>query len=180
VVPILKTNLLYGFVDGTLPCPSAEIPDPVVAAEGGAPTTISNPEYSAWHQQDQAILSAIVSSLTESVLGMVMLIPTSREAWETLEVSFATQSTTRVMQLHGALSRVKKLDSIATDFFNKVKAMSDTLSSIGQPLHSDEFNGYLLAGLDSEYDALADRVSVRPVNDPMPIRDVFSQLLNTE
>jgi hypothetical protein len=47
VVPILKTNLLYGFVDGTLPCPSAEIPNPAVAAEGGAPTTISNPEYSA-------------------------------------------------------------------------------------------------------------------------------------
>jgi hypothetical protein len=180
VVPILRSNLIYGFVDGTLPCPDAEIPNPAASAEGGVPPTITNPEYSVWHQQDQAILSAIVSSLTEGVIGLVMLAATSREAWETLEVSFASQSTARVMQLRGALSKVKKLDSTATDFFNKVKALADTLSSIGQPLRPEEFNSYLLAGLDKDYDALADRVSSRPLDDPMPIRDVFSQLLNAE
>jgi hypothetical protein len=84
------------------------------------------------------------------------------------------------MQIHGALGKVKKLDSTTTDYFNKVKSMADILSSIGQPLHPEEFNSYLLAGLNSEYDALADLISSRPLNDPMPIRDVFAQLQNTE
>jgi hypothetical protein len=34
--------------------------------------------------------------------------------------------------------------------------------------------------MNSEYDALADLISSRPLNDPMPIRDVFAQLQNTE
>jgi hypothetical protein len=69
---------------------------------------------------------------------------------------------------------VKKLDSTAIDFFNKVKALSDLLSSISQPLHPEEFNTYLLAGLDKDYDAFADRVSSRMIDDPMPMRNVFS------
>jgi hypothetical protein len=79
------------------------------------------------------------------------------------------------MQLCGALSKVKKLDSTATVFFNKVKSLDDTLSSIGQPLCPKKFNSYLLAGLDQDYD-----VSTHPLDDPMPMRDVFAQLLNME
>jgi hypothetical protein len=108
VVPLLRSNLIYGFVDGMLPCPTEEIPNPAAPADATAPPTIDNPMYSAWHQQDQSILSAIVSSLTEGVIGMVMLATTSREAWETLEASFASQSTARVMQIRSALGKVKK------------------------------------------------------------------------
>ena len=108
VDPILRSNLLYGFVDGTLVCPPEEIEVP--ASEGAATSTKENPKYAAWHQQDQAILSALVSSLTEGVIGMVMMAPTSQEAWETLEASFASQSTARVMQIRTALSKIKKHD----------------------------------------------------------------------
>ena len=181
VDPILRTNLLFGFVDGSLPCPAAEIANPAAATDEGASPMIANPLYAAWHQQDQSILSALVASLTEGVLGMVMLIPTSQQAWETLEASFASQSTARVMHIRSELGKIKKHDyPNATAFFNKVKALSDVLSSIGQPLRPDEFNTFLLAGLDSDYDALADRISARPIYDPLPVRDVYSQLLNTE
>ncbi|KAK1653213.1 hypothetical protein QYE76_071018 [Lolium multiflorum] len=180
VDPILQTNLLFGFVDGSLPCPAAEIPNPA-ANEGGASPTIANPLYAAWHQQDQAILSALVASLTEGVIGMVMLVPTSQQVWETLEASFASQSTARVMHIRAELGKIKKRDyPNATAYFNKVKSLSDVLSSVGQPLRPDEFNTFLVAGLDSEYDALADRIGARPVYDPLPVRDVYAQLLNTE
>ena len=72
VVPILRSNLIYGFVDGTVPCPDAEIPNPKAKETAPEePAVIPNPQYGAWHQ-DQAILSAIVFSLTEWVIGMVM------------------------------------------------------------------------------------------------------------
>jgi hypothetical protein len=111
VVPILRSNLIYGFVDGSLPCPSDQVSNPAAGTDGAA-ATITNPEFSAWHQQDQSILSAIVSCLSEGVIGMVVLATTSQEAWEILEGSFATQSTARVMQIRGALGKVKKLDSL--------------------------------------------------------------------
>ena len=97
VDPILRSNLIYGFVDGSLPCPSDVIE---VLGDDGKPTsTTSNPKFGLWIQQDQAILSAIVSSLTEGTLGLVMNNQSSQEAWENLEASFASQSSARVMQI---------------------------------------------------------------------------------
>jgi hypothetical protein len=42
-----------------------------------------NPAHEHWTQQDQAILSAFVFSMTEGVLNMIMFDGTYREAWET-------------------------------------------------------------------------------------------------
>jgi hypothetical protein len=80
------------------------------AKKDGAPPTISNPTYQAWMQQDQAIMSTIVSSLTENTLGMVLFAKTSHDVWSTLEASFASQSTARSMQIRNQLLKLKKLD----------------------------------------------------------------------
>jgi hypothetical protein len=85
------------------------------------------------------------------------------------------------MAIRTELSKIKKHDfPNATAYFNKIKSLTDILSSIGQPLRPDEINTFLVAGLDSDYDALTDRIGARPVHDPLPIRDVYAQLLNTE
>ena len=57
------------------------------------------------------------------------------------------------MALCRQLGEVKKLNSSVTEYYNKVKALADTLASIGQPLRDDEFTSYLLNGLDGEYDS---------------------------
>jgi histone deacetylase 1/2 len=156
------------------------ITNPAAGMDGGAPPTIPNPQYSAWHQQDQAILTAIVCSLAESVLGMMTMVSTSRKAWETLAYSFASQSTARVMAIRGELQKLKKLDKPALVFFNEIKVLADTLASIGQPLCPDEFSGVLCAGLDGEYDALVHMVLARALTYLMPIRKIYAQLLVTE
>ncbi|KAK1650088.1 hypothetical protein QYE76_067893 [Lolium multiflorum] len=119
-----------------------------------------------------------MSTSTELVQGMALFCSTMHDAWTTLASSFASVSSSRYMQLRRQLSEVKKLDSSATTYFNKVKNMSDTLTSIWQPLRQEEFISYLLAGLDDEYDALVDRIGARTT--PIPIRDLFAQLLSTE
>lgn len=175
VLPLLRSNLLMGYVNGTNPCPDAMI---LVSPEGGSPTSTANLKHGAWIQQDQAILSAVVSSMTVEVLGMVLFASTSREAWTTLESSFASQSTARSMQIRTQLGALRKGDSSAAVFFNKVKSLSDTLTSIGQPLRSEEFTSYLLHGLDEEYDSLVEMVLGRDT--PMPLRDLYARLLSTE
>jgi hypothetical protein len=64
VGPLLRRHLLMGYVDGSFVCPAPHI----VVSHGGGVHQQPNPAY----QQDQAILSAFVFSMTESVVGMAM------------------------------------------------------------------------------------------------------------
>jgi hypothetical protein len=119
---------------------------------------VPNPDYVTWLQQDQAILTALHSSSTIEVASMIMFATTSAEAWTIIERSFAARTTARSSQIRAQLSRIKKLDSTAAVYYNKVKQLSDTLASIGQPLRPEEFQNYLLDGLDEDYDNLVETI----------------------
>ncbi|KAK1651002.1 hypothetical protein QYE76_068807 [Lolium multiflorum] len=171
VVSHLRSNLLHGYVDGTFPCPSATI---TVAKEGGGNSSEPNPGFAAWIQQDQAILSAFLSSSTIEVGAMIMFATTSREAWKTIEGSFASQSTARSMQIRDQMRDMEKLDQSVAVYYNKLKSLSDTLTSIGQPLRPEEFQSFVLSGLDEEYDSLVEAVVGRDT--PMPAHDLYARL----
>ncbi|XP_047057711.1 heat shock 70 kDa protein 18-like [Lolium rigidum] len=172
--PSRRSHGLSGFVDGTFKCPAAEI---TVEIDGKEEKQL-NPEAHLWDKQDQAILSAFVSSMTEGVVGMVLFAATSREAWETLAGAFASHSTARSTGIRAQMNDLKKGDLSVTSYFHQMKALSDTLTSIGQPLRSEEFISYVLSGLDGEFDALFEVINMRET--PIPIRDLFSQLQATE
>ena len=98
VLPLLRSRYLEGYVDGTLSCPSPY-----------------HPAYHAWVAQDQAILSAIQSSLKESVSSLVVFATTSRDAWGALHASFASQSQARAHAIRTQLGEVKLLDRTVTE-----------------------------------------------------------------
>jgi hypothetical protein len=137
-----------------------------------------NPEHYAWVKQDQAILSAIVGSLMPSVSRLVLFATTAFDAWMTLNMSFGSQSSARAMQLRNKLGQMKKRDLTAHAYFNQVKMATDTLASIGQPLRDSEFTGFVLNGLDSEYDGLIEVVEGRDT--PITEHDLYSRLMSTE
>ncbi|KAK1662393.1 hypothetical protein QYE76_050552 [Lolium multiflorum] len=161
VLPLLRSRYLEGYVDGSLPCPP-----------------VYHPAYHAWVAQDQAILSAIQSSLTPSVSSLVLFASTSRDAWTALHSSFASQSQARAHAIRTDLGETKLLDSSITDYFNKMAGLADTLASIGQPLLSEDFTTYVLNGLDDDYDNLVENISGR--DDPLPRRELYSRLLGRE
>jgi hypothetical protein len=174
VGPLLRSHLLMGYVDGTIACPDPH----VVVPHSGGMHQAPNPAHQHWTQQDQAILSAFVSSMTEGVLGMIMFAGTSREAWETLSGAFASTSIARTSAIRQEMAELKKGTKTINVYFHQMKALSDSLTSMGQPLRDAEFTSYVLAGLDEEYDALYEVVTNRTT--PIPIRDLFSQLQSTE
>jgi histone deacetylase 1/2 len=163
-----------GYVDGSLVCPPAH----TIVDHGGVAVPQPNPAYQHWIQQDQAVLSAFVSSMTEGVVGMVMFASTSREAWETLAGAFAATSFARSSGLRQQMAELKKRDMTVNVYFHKMKGLADELTSIGQPLRDDELISYILAGLPKEFDALYEVVNNRTT--PMQIRDLYSQLQATE
>jgi hypothetical protein len=77
-IPLLRSQGLQGFIDGSYPCALDRVP---VQAEGGRMALAPNPEHYAWVKTDQAILSAIVGSLTPSVSGLVLFATTVFDAW---------------------------------------------------------------------------------------------------
>jgi hypothetical protein len=87
IVPLLRSYDLLGFVNGTYPCPPDRI---TILTEGGRMMDVQNPEYRAWLKQDQAILFAIVSSLTPSVSGLVLFATSAYDACTTLTTSFSS------------------------------------------------------------------------------------------
>ncbi|XP_071674528.1 uncharacterized protein [Lolium perenne] len=168
VGPFLRSHLLMGYMDGSNPCPVEEI----TITTGETTTQQANPAFGRWVQTDQSILSAFVSSMTEGVVGMVLFTKIAREAWETLAGAFASTSIARSTGIRTQMADLKKNNMSINVYFHRMKALADTLASIGQPLRDEEFISYLLAGLDSDYDALYEVINTRMT--PISVRDLFA------
>jgi hypothetical protein len=69
-----------------------------------------NPAHQHWNQQDHAILSGFVSSMTEGVLGIIMFSGTSHEACETMSGAFAATSIAKSYDIRQEMAEQKKQD----------------------------------------------------------------------
>ena len=74
VVSQLRSHLLYGYVDGTFPCPPAMVE---TKKEGGETVSSPNPDHVRWIQQDQAILNAFLASSSIETGGLITFAKTS-------------------------------------------------------------------------------------------------------
>ncbi|KAA8525161.1 hypothetical protein F0562_006975 [Nyssa sinensis] len=79
IMPYLRGQRLFGYVDGSCLQPSQHIPNPEADKSPTAPRLLLNPEFSHWFDQDQIVLSILMSSLSESILAKVIGVTTSRE-----------------------------------------------------------------------------------------------------
>nr|XP_020192575.1 uncharacterized protein LOC109778429 [Aegilops tauschii subsp. strangulata] len=134
--------------------------------------------FRAWIAQDQAILSAIQSSRGEGVAWLGLFAASSHEVWDILESSFSSQSTAQSMAIRAKLGETRKDNGTVTAFYNKVKKLSDTLASIREPLCDSEFTSFILAGLNSDYDSLAEVLNER--KEPIRPQELYSRLMSTE
>jgi hypothetical protein len=172
----LRGQDVYSFIDGTIPAPAQLIVNPTTAP--GSPAMIANPDYLSWYQKDQLIITVLVSTLSDSYVSHDVGYTTSRALWESLEKMFASQAHARIMQVHFQLATLKKGNLSVTDYFHKLKTLSDTLAACGQPLNDFEAVSFLLAGLGSEFDPLVTSVTTRI--DPISRDDIYGLLLAHE
>ena len=173
ILPYLRSQRLIGYANGSTTCPS-ETPPP--AKKDAEP--LSNPAYMLWCEQDQAILSALLLSLSPEVLSQCLFLKTSKEVWDKLAGLYAAQSMASAMQIRMQLATLKKQDLSASDFFNRVKGLVDTLAAAGAPHRDDEIVAYLLTGLPEEFDPLVMSVTTR--TEPMSLSEVYTNLLSFE
>ncbi|XP_073262717.1 uncharacterized protein [Populus alba] len=170
--PYLLGQGVFGFVDGSNSCPSPHIP-----AADGATLQVSQ-SFLRWKQQDQLILSALLSSLSMEVLHLVVDCPTSCSVWLTLEQALASTSNSRIMQLHGSLQELRQGDDSVTQFLQKAKTLFDELAAAGRPISLTDFNLYIFRGLRGEFKDLVTSLITRA--DPLPYAYLLSHLLTHE
>jgi hypothetical protein len=137
ILSYLRSQRLISYVTGVISSPPSTLP-----AAAGA-TTQSNPAYAQWFEQDQAILNAILASLSPDVLSQCLFLKTSKAVWDKLDSLYAAQSRALTMQL----ATLKKQELLAMDYFSRVKGITDNLATAGEPLHNYEIIAYLLNGL---------------------------------
>jgi hypothetical protein len=95
VLPYMHAQSMLLFVD-----PQAEVPpkEITVTTTNGA-SQAPNPVYTAWYQQDQVVLSALLASLTEETIGHVLFLSSASEVWQQLKAIYGARSQARVMQV---------------------------------------------------------------------------------
>jgi hypothetical protein len=76
LLPFLRRTKLMGYLAGTLPAPVKMLASSTEASAEQVP----NPAYTRWYDQDQQLLSGLLSSMTEDVLRDVVTAKTSKEA----------------------------------------------------------------------------------------------------
>jgi hypothetical protein len=76
------------------------------------------------------------------------------------------------------LATLKKQELLATDYFSRVKGITDNLAAAGEPLRDDEIIAYRLTGLLKEYDSLVTSVTTRAK--PMSLSDIYTNQLSFE
>uniref|UniRef100_A0A2N9IRZ5 Reverse transcriptase Ty1/copia-type domain-containing protein n=1 Tax=Fagus sylvatica TaxID=28930 RepID=A0A2N9IRZ5_FAGSY len=159
------------FLDGSRPAPT---PTASSAATPGQPDSA----LQAWQTQDQMILSALISSLSETVLAHVVNCRTSRDVWLCLEKMFTSQSRARQMQLHHQISTLKKGDSSIADYFHTFTTLADTLAAIEHPLSDYQLVSFFMSGLGSEYDSMV--ASIQTHSRPYNLDDLYGLFLSHE
>jgi hypothetical protein len=107
-----------------------------------------------------------------------VLYKTSHEVWSTLATNYSGASRARSMNTRVQLATLKKGGLSTIEYFNKMKALTDTLAITSQPLKDEEFISYLLVGLDESYDSSVTSVTTR--DDAIPLSELFAYLLSQE
>jgi hypothetical protein len=169
MLPYLLGQGVFGFVDGSNTCPSTH-----VLAHDGISLQV-NPPFQTWKQQDQLILSALLSSLSMEVLHLVVGCQSSCSAWGTLERALASTSNSRIMQFHGSLQDLRQGDESVTQFMQKAKALFDELAAVGRPVSLEDFNLYVFRGLRGEFKDLVTSLITKA--EPLSYADLHSHLL---
>ena len=122
MVPYFEGHSLYGYITGETPAPPKEVASS--ASTSTTPTTttmVANLAYALWYHQDKLILSALIFTLSTSVLLYAVGIKTSCGVWLTLEQMFASKSQARIVEIRYQLTSLKKGALTITNYLSKSK-----------------------------------------------------------
>ncbi|OMO63086.1 Integrase, catalytic core [Corchorus capsularis] len=144
---------LNGYVDGTHPCPAKSL-----TTDG---TATLNPAFTKWVRQDKLILHAIVVSVSEAVVPMIVSSKSSQEAMSKLTNIFAGKTRSRVMSLKKKLTLSTQGTKSVADYIQSVRSTADELALAQAPVSEDDQIIFILNGLNPEFREISTAIRAR-------------------
>ncbi|KAI3765927.1 hypothetical protein L2E82_15974 [Cichorium intybus] len=171
IQPFLVTNNLFGYIDGSVPCP-----DPTIPAAEKATTTEPqpNPSYTAWLANDAHVRMLLLSTISESSYPHAHG-TTSKDLWLSLQRAYAPQSSSREYTLKTQLLKLEmKSDEVTSAYLFRAQAYADALANIGEPVKEKDLVMLVISGLREEYNGLKSTLLARQA--PISFQDLHGLL----
>jgi hypothetical protein len=175
VTPILKTNDLMGFVDGSEPCP----PKYVLDDQGKATTTLSS-TFLLWTKKDQFVLSWLNATLTEKVMSTTFGVTSAQQLWDSLSSCFASHSKTRISHLQRQLQSLHQGSKGCSEYIEAAKQFSAQLAAVGQRVAEDALIGYVVGGLHPSFNPMVTSLFVASRYKSLTFSEFQDELLSYE
>ncbi|MFS7966263.1 putative transcription factor interactor and regulator CCHC(Zn) family [Helianthus anomalus] len=146
IEPFLVSHNLFGYVDGTIPCPQQQVTT--------GTTTTDNPSYLPWVANDAHVRLLITSTVSEESFQHVQG-KTSREIWLSLERAYAPVTSSHEFTLKSQLLRITmKGDEKPAEYLSRAQEYATALANIGEPMKDKDIVILTLSGLREEYNGL--------------------------
>lgn len=153
---------------------SLQIP-PVFLSDAAREAGEENPAFTDWEEQDSLLCTWILSTVSASLLARFVRLRHSHEVWDAIHTYCYTQMRTRSRQLRSELRTITKGTRSITEFIARVRTLSESLMSIGDPVSHCDLIELVLEALPEEYNAI-----VANVNSQVDLISLESQLLTQE
>ena len=142
ILPAARAHDLEAFLLGTKLKPVETIVDSTNSI-----TPMVNPDYVSWIRHDQFVMSWLLSSISEQMLGHVVQYRSAAEVWSVLHKLFSTKSKARALQLRLFLQTTKKGGNSIEEYVLKMKTLVNSFIAAGQEISDDDLILYILGGL---------------------------------
>ncbi|KAL4284177.1 hypothetical protein GQ457_16G007100 [Hibiscus cannabinus] len=139
---------------------------------------VPNPLFSSYKQQDSALCSWLLASISLSILPSLVSCRTAFEIWEKIQQVFSVSSTTKIMHLHCSLKNLRKRDQGMKEYLAQIQSVCDSLAACGNPLSETMHISAILSGLPSEYEPVV--AVITSSQQPYKLDGVCGVLLDTE
>ncbi|MFQ6656608.1 hypothetical protein Gotur_026642, partial [Gossypium turneri] len=171
VLLAVKAHKLQRFLDENHDPPTQFISDD----SGGC---CENPEFAHFEQQDSALASWLLSSISPSVLPHLIGMDTSAKIWKAVVALYGSKTTSKLMFYRRTLHSQRKGEMSMKDFLVKIKSCCDHLASCGEIISEHEHITAILNGLSPDYEFVITIVTSSQV--PYTVQGVVSMLLDAE
>ncbi|KAL4579253.1 hypothetical protein LXL04_015391 [Taraxacum kok-saghyz] len=134
IQPLLTTNGLIGYIDGTILCPAETTTTTITSEKETSSAIVTNPSYAIWIANDAHVRMLLLSTISESSFQHVHG-TTSRALWLSLEQAYAPHTSSREYTLKTQLLKLEmKGDETSSAYLNQAQGYSDALANIGEPI----------------------------------------------
>ncbi|XP_019430268.1 PREDICTED: uncharacterized protein LOC109337698, partial [Lupinus angustifolius] len=154
----LKSNRTLRFIH------SSDVPQRFLS-DSDRNTHHVSPGYLAWEEQDQAVFSWLLNSISEALHPRVVGCVHSWQLWSELHAFCNSHTKARSRQLRTQLRSLSQGSMTISEFFSKVKSLTDSLISIGTPISLEENVDCILDGLNEDFQNVITSVESQ-VNSP--------------